>query len=518
MVKKVNLSQDKKKQLKKDVLDVISPVAGTGLSAKPLVKNNLVGAKSPGPKISPVVASNRVVPVSKPVAKVATPISSSKAKAEISSAPIVKPIVKNKVTQPQKTVIKTTVKPVKIAKIKKTVVVKNKKITKPKAVVASSLAPVASKVNLYTKGVVKNPKYTAPDFEALLMKDIAKSSPVKPIASQPASKLVENKVLNNDCYSTDSVKSDSARGSRSSWYSILFKTIIFVVLLLVFVFVVDIFGIYRLGWKDSFSYQTAKYLSLPAASVNGYTIKMSDYFDDLRLLEMALANKREGIVNVMSYGSNGEKIINRLVAIYLIEQKDSAYKKSVSEMDVSDQMTSIVQQMGGTLQAQQNIFDLYGLNLNQFRDKILKPLMEREALQAAIINDESLDATKVAKDKAQNILNLAKQTSTDFTLLAKQYTDDEAGVNTGGDLGWVAQKDVNPNWQKIFSTLPINTVYSQLVKDNQGYHIVKLEDKGINPETKIASFKLRHILVKVDVDKYIKSLIDASKVKRYIKN
>ncbi|MFA5047597.1 MAG: peptidylprolyl isomerase [Patescibacteria group bacterium] len=497
MVKKVNLSADKKKQLKKNVLDVISPGA-----------NN---------------SSAKELPVKAVVSSVSKPIKKSVAVKQ----PVV--VVKNTTVPAKNIATKPSILPIKITKTTKTTPVKKQKVKKvvnaSKKNTTKRTSSTDSKVNLYAKNPspIGSNKYSAPDFEELLMKDMAKSPAVEPVRSRPAyrpiyktEKIPANQDSDVASSSVASVPNDRPKGVRSPWHFTLLKAVIFVVLLIIFVLVLDVFGIYRLGWKDSFSYQTAKYLSLPAASVDGHKITVASYLDDLKLLEMALANKREGIVNIASYGSNGEKIINRLVAIYLIEQKNAGYMQSVSDKDVADQLASIIQQMGSQRTAEQNIFDLYGLNLNQFRDKILKPLMEREALQSAIINDESLDVTKAAKDKAQNILNLAQRSSTDFTLLAKQYTDDEAGVNTGGDLGWVAQKDVSSDWQKIFSTLPVKTVYSQLVKDNQGYHVVKLEDRGLNPDTKVASFKLRHILVKVDVDKYIKSLTDAAQIKRYI--
>jgi parvulin-like peptidyl-prolyl isomerase len=68
----------------------------------------------------------------------------------------------------------------------------------------------------------------------------------------------------------------------------------------------------------------------------------------------------------------------------------------------------------------------------------------------------------------------------------------------------------------IFNTAT-GTVVKQVVKSRFGFHIIKVDQKLVDKATGAVSVKLRHILIKVDVDKYIKSLLDNSRLMRYVR-
>ncbi len=304
-----------------------------------------------------------------------------------------------------------------------------------------------------------------------------------------------------------------------SWRGLIIRLVIFVVVTLLVLLAIDIFGIYRLNWTDNFSYQTARILNLPAGSVNGRVITAADYIDDARTVQAALINNREGFSEdiLKDVSDIRDKIFNRLAMISIIDEQLKASGKEITKEQLDQQMSSIIEQTGGQDDAEKITRNLYQMSLDEFKYKVLRPLMAKDALQQVIIGDEGLEINKSAKAKAQEVLTLALDKTVDFSALAKQYTQDEAGVNTGGDLGWMTKDELSPELAAAVFSLEKGEVYNDLIKNNFGYHIIKVTDRATDPETSIDSARVSHVLILVDVDEYIKSLMEAAEIKNYLR-
>ncbi len=291
----------------------------------------------------------------------------------------------------------------------------------------------------------------------------------------------------------------------------------FIILLAVLAFCIDIYGIYQMSWHGSISHQVAHILPLPAATVNSKIIKLSDYFDDVDVLQIALSNQREGLSDQIISPDNKSSVIDRLVLINIINEQLKKYGQSVSEQDLNSNLDSIITQFNGRSEAESNVKKLYGINLDQFKAKVLKPLLAKNLLQSQIVKDDNLTVNRDAKAKAEMVLELALRPGANFSDLAKQYTEDEAGINTGGDLGFVSRGEATPEIEQILFSLPANTVYDKIITNNVGYHIIMVENKLTDPSTNKESVQAKQILIKVDVDKYLRDLMAGLKVVKYIK-
>ncbi len=97
---------------------------------------------------------------------------------------------------------------------------------------------------------------------------------------------------------------------------------------------------------------------------------------------------------------------------------------------------------------------------------------------------EELDAKR---KKAEAILNQLKQDPTLFAQLAKENSDDPFTANDGGDLGFLAKEQLQPEYaEAAFSQKP-NTI-SELVTTPFGYHIIMVTDRmkaGVEPFEKV---------------------------------
>lgn len=307
-------------------------------------------------------------------------------------------------------------------------------------------------------------------------------------------------------------ESKKEKKSGSRWLRLIVALLLALILVISF----DILGIYKFNFSDPLSYQVMKAFNLPAGTINGSNLSLSDYHDDLKFLSSALAKKREGLPDLSAFEDMPDKVFYRQAANILVHRKLAEYGKPVSEDFLNGQINLLVAQSGGVKEAESTINAIYGLKLSQFKEMILRPLAEREFLQEAIAADESLEINKQAKERAEVVLQMALAEGVDFNALASQYTDDEVGVNTGGDLGWAIQGQLDPAWEEEILALTDGKVLPKVIKNKFGYHVVKVEKKMSDPDTGKESVKLRHILIKVDVDKYIKEILDQATIKKYI--
>lgn len=84
---------------------------------------------------------------------------------------------------------------------------------------------------------------------------------------------------------------------------------------------------------------------------------------------------------------------------------------------------------------------------------------------------EKSAALKKIKDIQEKIKNGA-----DFAEMAKQFSEDPASAQRGGDLGYFSRGDMVPEFEKVAFSLEIGKV-SEPVLTDFGYHLIKVEEK-----------------------------------------
>ena len=130
--------------------------------------------------------------------------------------------------------------------------------------------------------------------------------------------------------------------------------------------------------------------------------------------------------------------------------------------------------------------------LLEFKEKTknIRELTEEEKKQIS-------DTNNTAKIKAEEVLGKLISGG-DMTALAKEYSEDENTRELGGDLGWVTSRDNAETVEKI-KDFKIGEISEELLATNQGYEILKLEDKRtkINPFTnkEEKEIKANHLLI-----------------------
>jgi len=68
------------------------------------------------------------------------------------------------------------------------------------------------------------------------------------------------------------------------------------------------------------------------------------------------------------------------------------------------------------------------------------------------------------------------QQGEDFTLLAKEYSDDPASGSEGGSLGWTQNGQMVPTFETVMNATPVGQV-SEPFQSQFGWHILRVEDR-----------------------------------------
>lgn len=97
--------------------------------------------------------------------------------------------------------------------------------------------------------------------------------------------------------------------------------------------------------------------------------------------------------------------------------------------------------------------------------------------------------------KVQEVLEKARA-GEDFAALADEYSD--LDTKNGGDLGWLAEREVELDYRKPLFALDAGEV-SDPVPGPNGFYIYKVDEVRENEETEQPEYKARHIYLEVEL-------------------
>jgi parvulin-like peptidyl-prolyl isomerase len=135
--------------------------------------------------------------------------------------------------------------------------------------------------------------------------------------------------------------------------------------------------------------------------------------------------------------------------------------------------------------------------MNQYaKDKLVERIKATDAeIDDYIAKHPELDPSK-ARSQAEDILKRVRA-GEDFAKLAEQYSSDPGSKTKGGDLGWFGRGQmVKPFEDAAFSLQPGQI--SDVVESDFGYHIIKVEERGMKPGPDgkpVEQIHARHILI-----------------------
>ncbi len=113
-------------------------------------------------------------------------------------------------------------------------------------------------------------------------------------------------------------------------------------------------------------------------------------------------------------------------------------------------------------------------NANQAEFTLPRQFRVSQIFVAVAKDASKADAERLRK-KAEEVAKRAPAKDADFARLAQANSDDKPSAEQGGDLGWLAERDMIPEMRAVIPQLTKGEV-SKPVRTEQGWHIVKLVD------------------------------------------
>ncbi|MFH0956186.1 MAG: peptidylprolyl isomerase [Candidatus Falkowbacteria bacterium] len=179
----------------------------------------------------------------------------------------------------------------------------------------------------------------------------------------------------------------------------------------------------------------------------------------------------------------------------VIERRINVF--GVSEPNVQINRTSggdyrIIVEMAGIKDVKQAIQMIGETPLLEFKEQN-NEIRQMTAEETKQLNDYNQAAEKFATEVFGKVIF-----GGDFKALAEAYSQDEKTKASGGDLGWITEKD-NPEIYNLAKNIAVGEISSDLGQITGGYEIIKVEDKRVkvNPfsDTEEKEVKASHLLI-----------------------
>jgi len=298
---------------------------------------------------------------------------------------------------------------------------------------------------------------------------------------------------------------------RHSRHKIVIITSVILVAVLIGFLSFTLVSLYKLQSTSSFMYQVTKVLPLPVARVGGSFVSYESYLFELRHYIHYFETQQEidfsSEQGKAQLADQRKKSLDKVVNYAYIQKIAREKNLTVSNKEIDAQIAILQAQnrLGSDNKVFEDVLkDYWGWSVADFRRSIKEELITNKVLHA-------LDTgTKSRADTAMAELTAGK----DFATVAKQYSDDSATKDNGGELGFLVSKtDRNIPPQTIdalYKLQPGQT--SGIVDIGYGLEIVKnisMQDDKIRAARIFFSYQ--------DISNFLNQYRDTQKARAYIR-
>lgn len=258
-----------------------------------------------------------------------------------------------------------------------------------------------------------------------------------------------------------------------------------------------------------FFYRLTQLVPVPVASIDGETVRYSDYL--LRVRGALHYLETEDAVNLNVGDGKRQRDYQKRQA--MDTAADNAYVAKmareanvrISEKEVDDfinQQLNSRQPALSVEQFEQNVTRrYYDWSFAEYRQTVRDQLLKRKV---------SLAIDNQAKQKANDTLQQLRA-GADFATIAKAQSDDPATKATGGDVNFVPKNNDDPDGLIAAAGRLQAGQLSDVITARNGYYIIKLT------ENRAADIRYQRIFIKLgELDNRLKKLRDDNKVREYI--
>lgn len=183
-----------------------------------------------------------------------------------------------------------------------------------------------------------------------------------------------------------------------------------------------------------------------------------------------------------------EKMITDKIVLDLAKEKNIL----ITDQDIQEEWQRAIEAFGDEDQLKKAAEEMYGWSPDEFKQNVIIPYIYQRKLLNTVFDSSQDDAQ--SKQKAEEVLSKLKNSNVGFEDLAREYSEDPSTRDQGGDLGTFSKGTMVPAFEEAAFSLEKGQI-SDLVKTDYGYHIIKVEDKGMLEDGK-EQVHARHILIR----------------------
>lgn len=169
-------------------------------------------------------------------------------------------------------------------------------------------------------------------------------------------------------------------------------------------------------------------------------------------------------------------LLNKMLEDKAIERLAHERGIAVTDDQVESETTTKMKELGTTDKVEEMLARLYGWNIANFQEQIVRPALYEEKLLKAY-------ESEVDQSKAREAIGLAEQalkTKGVFADVARKYSEGETKAQ-GGDLGWFRLEELAPELRSPVDNAKIG-IPTGVVESPLGYHIILVEDTKLEDE------------------------------------
>ena len=271
---------------------------------------------------------------------------------------------------------------------------------------------------------------------------------------------------------------------------------IIIIALIASVFLVN----YFIGKNNFFSKSANKMLPFPVAIVGANDLisgkLLADNLTSSRRFYEKQDFSKQGIRIDFSTGDGKQRlsikeknILNKMIENAIVKKMLKEKGIKVTDEMISQEVDRKILEMGNGAEIQERLFQLYGWNLEKFKERIVRPDLERSKLAEKVLAEEKYfektwEKIKLAEEKIKENQN--------FGDIAKEFSEGES-AKTSGDLGWFSEEQMLPEISTVIFTMKKGEV-SEIIQSQLGLHIVKVEDEKI--ENSIPMVKVSQVFIR----------------------
>lgn len=282
---------------------------------------------------------------------------------------------------------------------------------------------------------------------------------------------------------------------------IKFSTFLYSILLIALLYVAGVAVlIYQFGARSGIINKTAEIIPYPAAAI-GMTraITLSRLEKNLDSVRMFYENQdfSDTGFRVDFSTDDGRKrlqvkkkdLLNKMIENETIKMLSRERGIQISSDMVSQEVSRKMEQYGNKEEFSDMLRRLYGWEVEDFEEHIVKPDMYKKELMKQVREQDQ--NTVAAKRKIEAAFS-ELEGKNNFEEAAKKYSEGES-ASKGGELGWFTAEEMLPQIAAVAFTLKSGE-RSGILESALGYHIVKVEDRKKEEEKE--KVRLRQIFVR----------------------